>query len=144
MTMGLWNNNTEIQFFTEALRNFASPEQLFYNLNSGYYAYVPKNIDGEGQTLQSRNSLIGQFTEKWTKDIFSPIALQLGLYAVNSVVCEQIGLPKRSSADLAFCTINSSNQKPENIKLIFEIKMSIVSNYKLILPENLTLMGDYK
>ena len=144
MTMGLWNNNTEIQFFTEALRNFASPEQLFYNLNSGYYAYVPKNIDGEGQTLQSRNSLIGQFTEKWTKDIFSPIALQLGLYAVNSVVCEQIGLPKRSNADLAFCTINSSNQKPENIKLIFEIKMSIVSNYKLILPENLTLMGDYK
>jgi hypothetical protein len=144
MTMGLWHNNTEIQFFTEALRNFASPEQLFYNLNSGYYVYVPKNIDGEGQTLQSRNSLIGQFTEKWTKDIFSPIALQLGLYAVNSVVCEQIGLPKRSRADLAFCTTNSSNQKPENIKLIFEIKMSIVSNYKLTLPENLTLMGDYK
>lgn len=142
--MGLWHNNTEIQFFTEALRNFASPEQLFYNLNSGYYVYVPKNIDGEGQTLQSRNSLIGQFTEKWTKDIFSPIALQLGLYAVNSVVCEQIGLPKRSRADLAFCTTNSSNQKPENIKLIFEIKMSIVSNYKLTLPENLTLMGDYK
>lgn len=142
--MGLWNNNTEIQFFTEALRNFASPEQLFYNLKSGYYAYVPKNIDGEGQTLQSRNSLIGQFTEKWTKDLFSPIALQVGLYAVNSVVCEQIGLPKRSSADLAFCTTNSSNQKPENIKLIFEIKMSIVSNYKLTLPENLTLMGDYK
>lgn len=51
MTMGLWNNNTEIQFFMEALRNFASPEQLFYNLNSGYYAYVPKNIDGEEQTL---------------------------------------------------------------------------------------------
>lgn len=30
--MSLWKNETEIQFFTEALRNFASPEQLFYNL----------------------------------------------------------------------------------------------------------------
>jgi len=142
--MNLWNNKTEIQFFTEALKNFASPEQLFYNLHSGYYAYVPKNVDGEGQTLQSRNSLIGQFTEKWAKDIFSPIARNLGLYAVNSVVCEEIGLPKRSSADLALCTINSTNQKPENIKLIFEIKMSIVSNYKYTPPDNISFIGDYK
>ncbi|MGQ9864589.1 MAG: hypothetical protein ACUVRD_08980, partial [Bacteroidia bacterium] len=56
--------DTEIQFFAEALRSFASPEQLFYNLQSGYFAYVPKGSDAEGQTLQSRNSLIGQFTEK--------------------------------------------------------------------------------
>jgi hypothetical protein len=142
--MSLWNNETESQFFTEALRNFASPEQLFYNLNSGYFAYVPKNVDGEGQTLQSRNSLIGQFTEKWTKDLFSPIARELGLYAVNNVVCEEIGLPKRSSADLAFCTTNSTNQRPENIKLVFEIKMSIVSNYQFTYPDNLSLIGDYK
>lgn len=142
--VSLWNNETEIQFFTEALRNFASPEQLFYNLNSGHFAYVPKNVDGEGQTLQSRNSLIGQFTEKWARDIFSPIARNLGLYAVNSVVCEKIALPKRSSADLAFCTTNSVNQKPENIKLIFEIKMSIVSNYRFTTPNNLSFIGDYK
>ena len=142
--MNLWNNETEIQFFTEALKNFASPEQLFYNLHSGYYAYVPKNVDGEGQTLQSRNSLIGQFTEKWAKDIFSPIARNLGLYAVNSVACEEIGLPKRSSADLAFCTKNSTNQRPENIKLVFEIKMSIVSNYKYTRPDNISFIGDYK
>jgi len=142
--MSLWNNETEFQFFTEALRNFASPEQLFYNLNSGYFAYVPKNVDGEGQTLQSRNSLIGQFTEKWTKDLFSPIARELGFYAVNSVVCEEVGLPKRSNADLAFCTTNSVNQRPENIKLIFEIKMSIVSNYRFTAPNNLSFIGDYK
>ena len=142
--MSLWNNETEIQFFTEALRNFASPEQLFYNLNSGYYAYVPKSVDGESQTLQSRNSLIGQFTEKWTKDLFSPIARQLDLYAVNGVYCDAIGLPKRSNADLAFCTTNSTNQRPENIKLLFEIKMSIVSNYQFTQPDNLSLIGDYK
>lgn len=142
--MSLWNSETEIQFFTEALRNFASPEQIFYNLNSGYFAYVPKNVDGEGQTLQSRNSLIGQFTEKWTKDLFSPMARSLDLYAVNSVVCEEVGLPKRSNADLAFCTTNSVNQRPDNIKLIFEIKMSIVSNYRFTAPNNLSFIGDYK
>ena len=48
--MTLWNNDTEIQFFTEALKNFASPEQLFYNLQGGYFAYVPKGSDAEGQT----------------------------------------------------------------------------------------------
>lgn len=58
--MELWNNNDEILFFKEALKHFASPEQLFYHLKSGYYAYVPKGIATEGQTLQSRNSLIGQ------------------------------------------------------------------------------------
>jgi len=119
--MTLWNNDTEIQFFTEALKNFASPEQLFYNLKGGYFAYVPKGSDAEGQTLQSRNSLIGQYTEKWCKTIFEPIAAELGLFAVNSVVCEEIGLSKQSSADLAFCTTNNAFQKSENIKLIFEI-----------------------
>jgi hypothetical protein len=111
--MTLWNNDTEIQFFTEALKNFASPEQLFYQLKSGYFAYVPKGSDAEGQTLQSRNSLIGQFTEKWCKKIFEPIATELGLFAVNSVVCEELGLSKQSSADLAFCTTKKlfNNQK---------------------------------
>ncbi|GIV42883.1 MAG: hypothetical protein KatS3mg035_0006 [Bacteroidia bacterium] len=55
--MTLWNNDTEIQFFREALKNFASPEQLFYNLQKGYFAYVPKGSDAEGQTLQSRKFL---------------------------------------------------------------------------------------
>lgn len=142
--MTLWNNDTEIRFFIEALKNFASPEQLFYNLQDGYFAYVPKGSVGEGQTLQSRNSLIGQFTEKWSKTIFEPIANKLGLFAVNSVVCDELGLSKQSSADLAFCTTNQTNQRPENIKLLFEIKMSVVSNYRFIQPNKVELIGDYK
>ncbi|MCL4533116.1 MAG: hypothetical protein M1502_02485 [Deltaproteobacteria bacterium] len=38
--MTLWNNETEIYFFKEALKSFTSPEQLFYNLKDGYYAYI--------------------------------------------------------------------------------------------------------
>ena len=142
--MTLWNNDTEIQFFTEALKNFASPEQLFYNLLGGYFAYIPKGSDAEGQTLQSRNSLIGQFTEKWSKTIFEPIASELGLFAVNSVVCDELGLSRQSSADLAFCTTNQTIQRPDNIKLLFEIKMSVVSNYKFTKPNKVEFIGDYK
>lgn len=142
--MNLWTNDIEIQFFTEALKNFASPEQLFYNLHDGYFAYVPKGSDAEGQTLQSRNALIGQFTEKWCKTLFEPIAKELGLYAVNSVVCDELGLSKQSSADLAFCTTNQTIQKSENIKLLFEIKMSVVSNYKFTQPNKVEFIGDYK
>lgn len=142
--MQLWNNNTEIQFFTEALKNFASPEQLFYKLKKGNFAYVPKGMEAEGQTLQSRNSLIGQFTEKWCKDLFNPIARSLELYAVNGVVCEEIGLTRASSADLAFCKKNTIEQKAKDIKIIFEIKMSIVSNYQLIKPKTINFIGDYK
>jgi len=142
--MNLWNNNTEIQFFAEALKSFATPEQLFYNLQMGYFAYVPKGSDAEGQTLQSRNSLIGQFTEKWCKTLFEPIAKELGLYAVNSVVCDELGLTRQSSADLAFCTTNVINQSHENIKLLFEIKMSVVSNYKFTQSDEIIFVGDYK
>lgn len=142
--MTLWNNNTEIQFFTEALKNFASPEQLFYKLKKGSFAYVPKGMEAEGQTLQSRNSLIGQFTEKWCKDLFNPIAREFGLYAVNGVVCEEIGLTRASSADLAFCKKNAVEQKAKDIKIIFEIKMSIVSNYQFVKPKTIKLIGDYK
>ena len=108
--MDFWNKNTEIKFFIEALKNFASPEQLFYHLKDGYFAYVPKGKSAEGQTLQSRNSLIGQYTEKWSKDFFKPIAESLGLYAVNNVICPELGLTSRSDADLAFCTTNDIKQ----------------------------------
>lgn len=142
--MTLWNNEIEIQFFTEALKNFASPEQLFYKLQGGYFAYVPKSADAEGQTLQSRNSLIGQFTEKWCKTLFEPIAKDLGLFAVNGVVCDELSLPRASSADLAFCTTNNINQRAEDIKILFEIKMSVVSNYKFTQPSKVNFVGDYK
>jgi hypothetical protein len=141
----LWNIETEKKFFVEALKNFSTPEQLFYKFGEEYFAYIKKGQQNNGQTLQSRNSLIGQFTEKWCKDLLTPIANELGLYAVNSIVCNEIGLSKQSDADVAFCTTNSRFQKAENIKLIFEVKMSIVSNYKYLAnSDTLQCIGDYK
>ena len=108
--MNFWNDDIEKQFFIEALKNFATPEQLFYKVNSNYLAYIPNSANVHNQTLQSRNSLIGKFTEKWTRDFFEPIAKKLGLYAVNGVVCDTLSLTNKSSADLAFCTNNSTYQ----------------------------------
>ncbi|MCK4661238.1 MAG: hypothetical protein KAT68_00120 [Bacteroidales bacterium] len=141
--MNFWNKDIEKKFFTEAMKNFASAEQLFYSLTDGYFAYIPKGKSAEGQTLQSRNSLIGQYTEKWSKDFFQPIAKKLGLFAVNSIVCPELGLTTQSDADLAFCITNKTKQKAENIKLLFEIKMSIVNNYKFE-NDKVTFVGDYK
>ena len=64
----LWTKQKEIEFFNEA-RKFATSEQLFYlGDNSRYYAYWPKSYKGKKSTLQSRNSLIGNFTEKYSVD----------------------------------------------------------------------------
>jgi hypothetical protein len=73
--MNLWNNDEELKFFKTALgTNYAVPEKLFYQLNSGYYTYIPKNYNIQGQILQSRRDfLIGRFSEKWARNIFKPI-----------------------------------------------------------------------
>jgi hypothetical protein len=142
--MDLWNIDTEKNFFINALRGFATHEKLFCTLKSGKFVYVPKDCDAEGQTLQSRNALIGNFTETWAKKIFEPIAQKHHLFAINTVECPEIGLTKRSEADLAFCATNSKIQSAKNIKLIFEIKMSIVSNYRFTDPDSVEFIGDYK
>ncbi|MDR1956783.1 MAG: hypothetical protein LBQ30_08025 [Treponema sp.] len=142
--MNLWNSNVEIDFFKKSLDGFASVEDLFYRLNSKYYAYIPKGSTSNGATIQSRNALIGKFTEKWAKDLFDPIAKKLGLFAINGVVCNSLGLNSQSSADLAFCTTNENTQKAENIKLLFEIKMSVISNYEYISDNEIKYLGDYK
>lgn len=142
----LWNNEIEKRFFRKYINeNLASPEQLFYSLEDNYYAYIPKRINSEGQTLQSRNSLIGNYTENWCRNLLNPIANELNLYAVNNVICNDISLSSMSPADVAFCTTNGRIQRAENIKIIFEVKMSIVSNYKYNLVANeITQIGDYK
>ncbi len=55
----------------------------------------------------------------------------------------ELDLTTQSDADLAFCTTNETRQKAENIKLIFEIKMSIVNNYKFD-NNKINFVRDYK
>lgn len=140
--MELWSNQNEIDFFKSALHDFLEPEKLFYKIGGTYYAYVPKSIQPLNQTLQSRNSLIGFYTENYCKKLLHPIAEKLNLYAVSGVRCESLSLTKQSPGDLALCTTDNKEQNAENIKLLIEIKMSIISNYTY-LDGNLKFEGDF-
>lgn len=143
----LWTKEKEIEFFTES-RKFATPEQLFYVSDDKiFFAYWPKSYDGEKSTLQSRNSLIGNFTEKYSADLLQNFASKHNWHSVQGVVCEEIGLSRQSSADVAICKTKDIVQKPENILILFEVKMSVVWNWELKQTnkkEELICLGDYK
>ncbi len=139
----LWKKEVEQRFFIEA-QKFATPEQLFYVSDSGkYLAYWPKNYDGKKSTLQSRNSLIGNFTEKWTTDLIQGIVKEKGLFAVQGAICDEIALSNMSPADVVISRKNNLKQNPEDILTIIEVKMSIVWNWELK-KDKLICIGDYK
>jgi len=143
----LWGKEQEIKFFTE-YRKSAKPEQLFYRSSDNrYYAYWPKSYTGSKSTLQARNALIGDYTEKWSADLLAEFAESRGYHAVRGVVCDEISLPKNSNADVAICKTKSVYQKPDDILLIVEVKMSVVWNWELKIDpsgEKLICLGDYR
>lgn len=139
----LWTKDKEIEFFNESSK-FATPEQLFYvSDDSRYYAYWPKSYNGKKTTLQSRNSLIGNFTEKFSVDLLQEIAKSKNLFAVQGVICNEIGLSSQSPADVAFCKTKDREQKAKDIIALFEVKMSIVWNWELR-NNKLICLGDFK
>ena len=140
----LWTKEKEIEFFKQSLENFAEPEQLFYILDNGkYYAYWPKSYKGKKSTLQSRNALIGNFTEKYSVDLLQNFVRECNLYAVQGVICEEIGLTPQSPSDVAICKVKRREQKAEDIVAVFEVKMSIVWNWEYR-NGKLICIGDYK
>lgn len=140
----LWGKDVEQQFFNEATR-FATPEQLFYVTDSGkHVAYWPKGYNGTKSTLQSRNALIGNFTEKWTTDLIQGIVKDKGLFAVQGAICNDIALSNQSPADVVISRSKNINQTLEDILAIIEVKMSIVWNWELQKNKSLVCIGDYK
>jgi len=143
--MLLWNKESEVEFFTNSLK-VTTPEQLFYRTaEEKYLAYYHKNYKGKKDTIQSRNSFIGKFTEKWSLNILEGFAKENNLFVVQDVVCEEIELKKRSPADLALCKRNTRIQKAKDIVLILEVKMSVVWNWEFIKKNGgeLKCIGDY-
>jgi hypothetical protein len=139
----LWNKETEIKFFNNSA-SFATPEQLFYiSDDNRYFAYWPKSYKGKKSTLQSRNALIGDFTERWTRDLIQEAISSKRLFAVQGAICKEIALPNNSPADVVISKTNSIHQKPEDILAIIEVKMSVVWNWELK-GDKLICLGDYK
>lgn len=140
----LWNKEVEKKFFTESDK-LATPELLFYVTDKNrYVAYWPNNYDGDTYTLQSRNTLIGKFTEKWTRDLIQEIVKDKGLFAVQGAICEELGLVGKSAADVAISRNKNINQRPEDIVALIEVKMSVVWNWEFQNGKLLNCIGDYK
>ena len=132
----LWDKYAERRFFEECLdERKVSPDKLFYRTKEGrYVAYWEKDYEGEEgetkETLQSRNSYIGDYTERWVIEKLQTIAQGFGLHLVHKVVCPPIGLSTRSPGDVGFCRTGQKQQKPEDIAMILEVKMSVVWNWE--------------
>lgn len=142
--LNLWNQEVEKSFFEKAINSFASPEQLFYVTDDNrFLAYWPKGYKGKKSTLQSRNTLIGQFTEAWIGGLIQNCVEVQNLFAVQGAVCEEIGLTGKSPADVVIARKKNTHLNPEDIIVIFEVKMSVVWNWELE-GDKLICLGDYQ
>ena len=140
----LWDQEVEESFFEKAMRGFASPEQLFYLTDDNkFVAYWPKNYKGKKSTLQSRNSLIGKFTETWITELIQNCVMAKNLFAVQSAICEEIGLTSKSPADVVIARKKTVVLNPKDILAIFEVKMSVVWNWEFK-NDKLICLGDYQ
>jgi hypothetical protein len=143
--MQLWNKEHEILFFKYS-QNFASINQLFNETEDGrHVAYWPKDYRGKKTTLQSRNSLIGKFSEKWVADLFNGLIGDENLFAVQQAQIPAIGIKSNSPADVVISSKNKKVLRPADVKIIFEVKMSLVWNWMYDADtDSLTEIGDYR
>lgn len=128
--MRLWSKKQEKIFFDKS-RNFATHQQLFYRTDDGrYVAYWPKGYDGAKSTLQARNSLIGNYTEKWVNDLLKHILKDTQLHVIQQAQIPAIGITHKSPADIVIASTAKKVLRPEEVKMIFEVKMSLVWNWQ--------------
>ena len=128
--MRSWSKKQEKLFFDKS-KNFASPEQLFYKTDNGkYVSYWPKGYCGMKTTLQARNSLIGNFTEKWVCDLLNHMLKDDNLHVIQQAQIPAIGITHRSPADIVVADKNKKVLMPDEVRLILEVKMSLVWNWQ--------------
>ena len=128
--MRLWSKNQEKLFFDKS-KNFATPEQLFYRTDDGrLVTYWPKGYSGVKSTLQARNSLIGNFTEKWVCDLLNYMLFDEDLYVIQQAQIPSIGITHKSPADIVIATADKKVLMADEVRLIFEVKMSLVWNWQ--------------
>jgi hypothetical protein len=127
--INLWDKDTEMLFFKDAL-NFASIDQLFYKTDDKrFLAFWLKGYRGKKSTLQSRNSLIGNYTEKWTRDLIQKSVDDLGLYVIQGAVCDELGLSNRSPADVVISDFEERFWNWELVKINGNHKIDCVGDY---------------
>lgn len=143
--MRLWSKKQEKLFFDKS-KNFATPEQLFYRTDDGrLVTYWPKGYSGAKSTLQARNSLVGNFTEKWVCDLMNYMLRHEDLHVIQQAQIPSIGITHKSPADIVIATADKKVLMADEVKLIFEVKMSLVWNWQYDdSTGNVKEIGDYR
>lgn len=142
--MRLWNKHQEKLFFINS-KEIKSLKQLFYRTDDGrYLAYWPKRYRGRKSTLQARNSLIGNYTENWVSELFNSL-IGDDLFVVQQARIPSVGITSNSPADIVIATEDKKILKASQVKLICEVKMSLVWNWEYD-PTSGTVreVGDYR
>ena len=142
--MRLWSKNQERIFFKKS-KNFASTQQLFYKIENGkYVAYMPKGYLNSKQALNARNLLFNRYSEKWVCDLLQLILKDSDFHVIQQAQIPSVGISHKSPADIVVASANKKVLMPDEVKLIVDVKMSIVWNWQYI-PDtgNVEEIGDY-
>ena len=95
-------------------------------------------------TLQARNSLIGNFTEKWVSDLLNYILQDDNFHVIQQAQIPSIGITHNSPADIVISTENKKVLMPDEVKLIFEVKMSLVWNWQYDVETSRESKGNWR
>ncbi len=99
-------------------------------------------------TPQGRNAPVSVFTEKYASEVFEKVLKKAGyddLEVKRNVVCDSLDLTSRSAADMAIVKkgIKGRVYEPNQIKIAFEVKMSLIWNWELSDDDELKIEADY-
>ena len=137
--MRLWSKNHEINFFKFA-KSQTSRRNLFHKtLNEEYIAYPTKDIKTTSN-LHIRDLLFDSFSKNWFYDLLNNLVDDFEV--IKNPRITSIG---KNSPDFVISSKKSKILSPEDVKVIFILKLSIVWNWKY----NLSLgsveeIGDYR
>ena len=122
--MRLWSKNNEINFFKFA-KTQTSRKNLFHKtLNNEYIAYPTKDIKTTSN-LHIRDLLFDSFSKNWFYDLLNNLVDDFEV--IKNPRITSIG---KNSPDFVISSKKSKILSPEDVKVIFILKLSIVWNWK--------------
>lgn len=149
---GLWNPRLERDFLeTTNATKYATVHCPNCDFRHEIYFKQSKKCPNCGTKLRSstpqgRNSPVSNYTEKFALDLINELINNInGVKAKRDVVCEELGLTSRSGADIAIVSEGTTGRVHEvdEIELVFEVKMSLVWNWKPDEKGEPQLIADY-
>lgn len=154
--MKLWNPEYEKRFI-ENTNAVVYASTRCRDCSFSYQSVFKKSTPGkcplcggklESSTPQGRNAPVSNYTEKFALDIVNRSLKELGFKdfeGKREVVCDQLGLPSRSAADIAIVERGSKGRHytPEKIKVVFEVKMSLIWNWEQDKNGSPVIIADY-